>query len=143
LLGPLPSAAANANKQSLFRSRKTSDKRRKKRHRQGASSDLKSPHYCNASPCCGTACVRSKSTLHCMNCLAKMLLWMTFVSLAAAVVWYSYELFNHGYVCDVTNCFFALIFRKLNEFLIDFSQHRPSFNCLVFGWGLCSHGISN
>jgi hypothetical protein len=33
-----------------------------------------------------------------MNCLAKMLLWVTFISLAAAVVWYSYELFNHGYV---------------------------------------------
>jgi hypothetical protein len=33
-----------------------------------------------------------------MNILAKMLLYVTFVSLTAAIVWYSYELFNHGYV---------------------------------------------
>lgn len=34
-----------------------------------------------------------------MHCLAVTLLGMTIVSLAVAVVWYSYELFNHGYVC--------------------------------------------
>lgn len=31
-----------------------------------------------------------------MQCLAVTLLGMTIVSLAVAVVWYSYELFNHG-----------------------------------------------
>jgi hypothetical protein len=28
--------------------------------------------------------------------VAKLVLWLTIVSLAAAVIWYSYELFNHG-----------------------------------------------
>lgn len=32
------------------------------------------------------------------HCMATVLLWGTVVSLAVATVWYSYELFNHGYV---------------------------------------------
>ena len=39
-----------------------------------------------------------------MNILAKILVWSSVVALAAAVVWYSYELKNNGYVMlrDVT-----------------------------------------
>jgi hypothetical protein len=33
-----------------------------------------------------------------MHCMATVLLWGAIVSLAVAIVWYSYELFNHGYV---------------------------------------------
>jgi hypothetical protein len=33
-----------------------------------------------------------------IQCMAAALLWCTVVSLAVTVVWYSYELFNHGYV---------------------------------------------
>ena len=37
-----------------------------------------------------------KSTLQCMNLMAKILLWATAVALVVAVIWYSYELHNHG-----------------------------------------------
>jgi hypothetical protein len=43
-----------------------------------------------------------------VQCLAVTLSGMTIVSLAVAVVWYSYELFNHGYVC-FASCIFLLI----------------------------------
>jgi len=33
-----------------------------------------------------------------LNRMAAFVLWTTIISLAVAVVWYSYELFNHGYV---------------------------------------------
>lgn len=39
-----------------------------------------------------------KSTLQCMNVMAKIVLWHTVLSLVVAVIWYSYELHNHGYV---------------------------------------------
>lgn len=52
------------------------------------------PHRCAVCSC-------TSSNLRCMNCVARVLLWLTMVSMAAAVVWYSYELFNHGYVCFV------------------------------------------
>jgi hypothetical protein len=41
-----------------------------------------------------TTCCCCKATT--MNMLASILLWMTVISLAIAVFWYSYELFNHG-----------------------------------------------
>ena len=34
-----------------------------------------------------------------LNRMAAFVLWSTIISLAVAVVWYSYELFNHGCVC--------------------------------------------
>jgi hypothetical protein len=37
-----------------------------------------------------------KSTLQCMNLMARILLWATAVALVVAVIWYSYELHNHG-----------------------------------------------
>lgn len=101
VLPSLDNADGANKKQSLqFRSRRTPDRRRRKRNRQASTlvsgADIRSQRpCCFPSPCCG-ACCRSKTTLQCMNCLAKMLLWTTFISLAAAVVWYSYELFNHG-----------------------------------------------
>lgn len=39
-----------------------------------------------------------------IQCLAVTLLGMTIISLAVAVVWYSYELFNHGYVLHCCYC---------------------------------------
>ena len=39
-----------------------------------------------------------RSTLSCMNLVAKMLLWCSAIASAAAVIWYSYELKNNGYV---------------------------------------------
>ena len=44
--------------------------------------------------CCDRTVVRS--TLSVMNFLAKMLVWSSVIALAAAVVWYSYELTKHG-----------------------------------------------
>jgi hypothetical protein len=37
-----------------------------------------------------------KSTLQCMNHMAKIVLWTTAIALVVAVIWYSYELHNHG-----------------------------------------------
>jgi hypothetical protein len=63
-----------------------------------------SPTPCLA-PCLKTICCNPnltgssiKSTLSCMNVMAKVLLWCTTASLSGAVFWYSYELLNHGYV---------------------------------------------
>jgi hypothetical protein len=37
-----------------------------------------------------------KSTLLCMNHMARLVLWATAFALVVAVIWYSYELHNHG-----------------------------------------------
>lgn len=43
-----------------------------------------------------------RSTLTCMNIVARALLWCSLLALVAAVVWYSYELKNNGYVVSNT-----------------------------------------
>ena len=48
------------------------------------------------TPCRDRTFVRS--TMVIMNVLAKILVWSSVVALVAAVVWYSYELKNNGYV---------------------------------------------
>lgn len=54
----------------------------------------------NASICCynGSFCFyrNFKSTLQCMNFMARIVLWCTVLALIVAVIWYSYELHNHG-----------------------------------------------
>lgn len=60
----------------------------------GDEAEYATPSKANSSACCRG----SKSTMNCMNIVARIVLWLTFISLAAAVIWYSYELFNHGYV---------------------------------------------
>lgn len=101
-----------------FRSRKggamnTSPRRKRRRNRDGTLSDgqqqqqqqplsdsltLQQQNTC-LRICLGWCCKSSgavRSTLNCMNVVARIVLWLTFVSLAAAVIWYSYELIHHG-----------------------------------------------
>lgn len=88
-------------------------------------------------PCCqNQALVRS--TLSCMNLLARILFWSSAVASVAAVVWYSYELIKHGYVEKAHTlpimhrvaCSYFLLF-------VPFTQYRSPFDCLVFRWRLC------
>lgn len=54
----------------------------------------------NGPFCCynGSYCFyrNFRSTLQCMNFMARIVLWCTILALVVAVVWYSYELHNHG-----------------------------------------------
>ena len=96
----------------LLRSRKTkksSHKTDSKRHRRrrrsskdfdmdaSSSSHTKQPSSLG-SKCCTCDRTLVRSTLSCMNILAKLLFWCSALASAAAVVWYSYELKKHGYV---------------------------------------------
>ena len=61
------------------------------------------PWWCFGSTCGGTfwCCNDRKivrSTLSCMNVVARILSWCTVVASVAGVVWYSYELKKTGYV---------------------------------------------
>ena len=38
----------------------------------------------------------TRSTINAMNFLARILFWSSLVAMVAAVIWYSYELFQHG-----------------------------------------------
>jgi len=48
-----------------------------------------------------------KNTIVCMNILAKIVFWMSLVSMLLGIVWYSKELHEHGYV-DMIYFFFFL-----------------------------------
>jgi hypothetical protein len=48
-----------------------------------------------------------------MHCMATVLLWGAIVSLAVAIVWYSYELFNHGYVVSFAHACEENGYRKI------------------------------
>ncbi len=95
----------------LLRSRKAKSphhvesKRHRRRRRHSKDFDTSTPSKpatwlgskCNACVC---ACDRTfvRSTLSCMNLLARLLFWCSAMASVAAVVWYSYELKKHGYV---------------------------------------------
>ena len=51
-----------------------------------------------------------RSTLTCMNVVARILLWCSLLALVAAVVWYSYELKNNGYVVLRTGTIVYVVF---------------------------------
>jgi len=46
-------------------------------------------------------CCRRYSLYSCMNVVAKMVFWVSTIFSVAAVIWYSYELKNNGYVQSV------------------------------------------
>jgi hypothetical protein len=52
--------------------------------------------------CCRNNLLAVQNTVRCMNVAAVLLLWMAITALVLATFWYSYELFNHGYVCVCT-----------------------------------------
>ena len=107
---------------TIFRSRKaskplnSSPKNRNRRRRSRKDSLSKDPPSNNNNGnggnnnnnsrrffrCCRDRTCRDRtfvrSTLSCMNLVARMLLWCSAVASIAAVVWYSYELRNNGYV---------------------------------------------
>jgi hypothetical protein len=57
---------------------------------------IPSQFLCNLIARCCCLHRNFKSTLKCMNNIAKLVLWATAVALIVAVIWYSYELHNHG-----------------------------------------------
>lgn len=83
-------------------------RRRGGRHRRGGSFDAAPGGVASAeedSPrdrarrpttCCRDRNNMVRSTLSCMNLVARVLFWSSVVALAAAVVWYSHELKNNG-----------------------------------------------
>jgi hypothetical protein len=99
-------ASPTANSNSIFRSRKSGLQKRQKKNRRGrprlASYEDRLVAQANhrESRCCTPCRDRTfvRSTMVVMNILAKILVWSSVVALAAAVVWYSYELKNNGYV---------------------------------------------
>ena len=91
------------------KSKKSSHKADSKRHRRrrrlskdfdmdNSSSTHTKPTASLGSKCCTCDRTLVRSTLSCMNLLAKLLFWCSALASAAAVVWYSYELKKHGYV---------------------------------------------
>ena len=106
-----PSASARSKPITTFRSRKNPTNRllrhsKRKRHRLGSSSKHHNANALNLleeqPPPPFLRCCRDRtlvrSTLSCMNLVAKMLFWSSALASVAAVVWYSYELKNNGYV---------------------------------------------
>jgi hypothetical protein len=109
-----PTATATASRtntptggsKSMFRSRKTGvnkrqKKNRKRRPRLASYEDRLVAGANNRSSRCCTPCrdrTFVRSTMFVMNILAKILVWSSVIALAAAVIWYSYELTNNGYV---------------------------------------------
>ena len=89
--------------------RKGQRRRRARRQRSNSTSSEKpvegmtqpGPLDAVCSVCLRTMCfdrTMVRNTLSCMNVMARVLVWASFLALGAAVVWYSYELFNNGYV---------------------------------------------
>jgi hypothetical protein len=67
--------------------------RRRRRRRRPPKLPKKSPLH-KTTKRCGTTI----NLTHCMQVLARILVWASVVSLSLGVVWYSYELTKHGYV---------------------------------------------
>lgn len=88
-----------------------------------------------------------KSTLYCMNVVARVLVWCTFIALSIAVIWYSYELFNHGYESDgryrVHDTFWFLTRPFSFFFLCKNIQNRSAPDCLVLRRGIRAIGLSD
>jgi hypothetical protein len=110
LFSTTTAAARTDSKSSIFRSRKTSglkrqkNKKRRRRPRLASYEDrLVAQASKRESRCCKPCRDRTfvRSTMVVMNILAKILVWSSVIALAAAVVWYSYELKNNGYVAFV------------------------------------------
>lgn len=116
-----PSSCTALGHPKLLRSRKTkksSHKTDSKRHRRRRrlskdfDADLSNhakPPATLGSKCCTCDRTLVRSTLSCMNLLAKLLFWCSALASAAAVVWYSYELKKHGYV---------ILIEKVNHFCL-------------------------
>jgi hypothetical protein len=68
-------------------------RRRRRRRRRPPKLPKKSPLH-KTTKRCGTTI----NLTHCMQVLARILVWASVVSLSLGVVWYSYELTKHGYV---------------------------------------------
>eukprot|EP00536_Pseudo-nitzschia_multiseries_P007443 jgi/Psemu1/17979/gm1.17979_g len=81
--------------------RKPHKRHRRRRARAAADSDKKEEPMCLGCLCGGMCrCCRDRkivrSTLSCMNVVARILSWCTVVASVAGVVWYSYELKKTG-----------------------------------------------
>ena len=105
---PLASPTNNftAGQDAAVRSRKGNPQHKRKEHRSRRRKRKQQPssESCCCCPscfgrCCGGCCKDRKivrSTLSCMNVVARILSWCTVVASVAGVVWYSYELKKTG-----------------------------------------------
>lgn len=102
------SSITESSNKGLLRSRSNNVASEKKKLKRPCSGSRRSPSmtrtttssnsyttrfwycFCHNAPSCAS-----------MQCMATALLWLTVLSLLIATVWYSYELFNHGYVMAV------------------------------------------
>lgn len=103
--------AMASNTSTIVSRRKGERRHRRRRHRSNSASSEKplegmtpavaGPLDTVCSMCLRTLCfdrTMVRNTLTCMHVMARVLLWASFFALGAAVIWYSYELFNNGYV---------------------------------------------